>query len=116
MSSTTFCFANHALQYVVVYPSMLFMCAIKVDIEDDGSFSIKLWMLLLISKYDNFAWSCEIEGFEHVWGSQSFLISHCLKARMYDALHLLAQLSSLQMTIIFVGFDSFVLYLAFLLT
>ncbi|KAG4939149.1 hypothetical protein JHK86_045290 [Glycine max] len=42
-------------QYVVVYPSMLFMCAIKVDIEDDGSFSIKLWMLLLISKYDNFA-------------------------------------------------------------
>ena len=62
-----------------------------------------------MSKYDNFAWSCEIDGFEHVWGSQSFLISHCLLARMYDVLHFQAQLLSSQMTISFVGFDSYVL-------
>jgi len=30
------------------------MCIIKVGIEVDGSFSIKLWMLLLMSKYDSF--------------------------------------------------------------
>ena len=102
-------FANHALRYVVVYPSVLLMCAIKVGTEVDGSFSIKLWMLLLMSKYDSFAWSCEIHGFEYVWGSQSFLISHYLLARMYDALHLQAQLSLSQMTISFVGFNSFVL-------
>ena len=94
---------------MVVYPSVLLICVIKVGTEVDGSFSIKLWMLLLISKYDSFARSCEIEGFEHVWGSHSFLISHYLEARMYDAMHLQAQLLSLQMTISFVGFDSCVL-------
>jgi len=49
-----FSFANHALQYVVVYPSVLLMCAIKVGNKVDGLFSIKLWMLLLIKKYNSF--------------------------------------------------------------
>ena len=66
------------------------MCDIKVGIEVGGSFSINMWILLLMSKYYNFAWSCEIDEFEHVWGSQSFLISHCLLARMYVALHIQA--------------------------
>ena len=55
MFAIAFYFANYALRYVVVYPLVLLMCVIKVGTEVDGSLSIKLWMLLLVSKYDNFA-------------------------------------------------------------
>jgi len=47
----------------------LLMCDIKDDTEVDGLFSINVWMLILMSRYDNFARSCEIDGFENVWGS-----------------------------------------------
>ena len=110
-----FCFANHAFWYVVVYPSALLMYDIKAGTKVDGSFSITMWILLLVSIYDSFAWSCEIDEFEHVWGSWSFLISHYLLARTYDALYLQAQLLSSQMTISFVGFDNCVLWLASLI-
>ena len=36
MFSIAFYFANHALWYVVMYPSMLLMCAIKANTKVDA--------------------------------------------------------------------------------
>ena len=38
----TICIARHALRYMVVYPSMFLVCAIKAETKVEGSFSINV--------------------------------------------------------------------------